>query len=312
MVENNLNAGNACSMARADVSEPVQVVNTPENIASIDTRTPLELAVENRQYSMIQAELLRPGVNPDRIQINGLTVLHRAIASGDIVAVGILLYLRVNPHAPDANGLRPIDRAIRMRQIESLAALRRHGVTIRSLGSDGLTPLHRAAAVGDIEAVDFLVASGVNVNTAVAGGWRAIDYAFVYNHLDVVSRLRAAGSFFYMSPSQTLFLAASEGNLELVQDRIHGGAPVDFEDSHHRTPLHLASIRGHLAIVWFLVGAGASLNAVADENLNALQLAERHGHHAVANFLRAAMHTQASAAARSRAGISSVSNSLNR
>ncbi len=57
-----------------------------------------------------------------------------------------------------------------------------------------------------------------------------------------------------------LYMAARKGRVEMVRTLVQGGANVDIQAQHERSPLHVASINGHLKVVRALIRAGANVN----------------------------------------------------
>ncbi|KAJ7445419.1 ankyrin repeat-containing domain protein [Mycena latifolia] len=111
-----------------------------------------------------------------------------------------------------------------------------------------------------------------------------------------------------------LYAAASNGNLQLAQFLIKGGATVnmqggqgrteqhdqvkdsnpkrqifrnynDCERAKHGTPLHAAAVQGDLSMVQLLIKNGASVNAEIGEYGTALAAASYHGHKAIVQLL---------------------------
>lgn len=72
---------------------------------------------------------------------------------------------------------------------------------------------------------------------------------------------RTAASRQFEEGRTALHLAALQGEMQVAEALLNGGANVDARDKHGDTPLHLAAAKGNLAIVKMLVARGADVNA---------------------------------------------------
>jgi ankyrin repeat protein len=79
--------------------------------------------------------------------------------------------------------------------------------------------------------------------------------------------------------------AAGRGNLDIVKQRVEGGAFVDSSNAQDRTSLMIASAEGHISIVSYLLGKRADLNLVDKKGSYALKDAVLNGHFAVRDLL---------------------------
>ena len=100
--------------------------------------------------------------------------------------------------------------------------------------------LCRASINGDAKEVHRLLASGVNPN---------------FTRVDMTS---------HPLWENALFMAASNGNIEVVKLLLKFGADSNIQNSHGTTPLH-AAIWGHYQLVKELLNAGA-LHTIVDMN----------------------------------------------
>lgn len=176
------------------------------------------------------------------------------------------------------------------------------------------------------------LAAGADPEPKKKRGETALLWAVIHQRADVALALLKAGA--NPSPRTTgkwaaglgvgavtpLHMAASNGNIELVDILIRGGATVDARDALGNTPLlmgamnghldvvrsllatgadpnssggeytalHVAAIGGHLELVALLLRNGANVNPIHDDPWPPLQLAIVNGHKDVADLLRAA------------------------
>lgn len=87
---------------------------------------------------------------------------------------------------------------------------------------------------------------------------------------------------------EKLLVAASYGNLPLVQEYVNQNTPVNLPDLlFDATPLYYAACGGHLTVVAYLIAQGADVNQGSRRNLDntPLNIALSQAHLAVAKYL---------------------------
>ena len=68
-----------------------------------------------------------------------------------------------------------------------------------------------------------------------------------------------------------LFIAADDGNIELVKKRLARGVPVNAKiDPHGETALHIAANRRNKEVVKLLIAEGADVNAMNEDDYTPL------------------------------------------
>jgi ankyrin repeat protein len=85
--------------------------------------------------------------------------------------------------------------------------------------------------------------------------------------------------------SQSIHLAARDGNIEAVKQHLDAGADVNAKDEDGSTPLHLAAREGHKEIVELLIAAGADVSAKDKWYMTPLFYAAYKGHKEVVELL---------------------------
>ena len=151
------------------------------------------------------------------------------------------------------------------------------GATVDGLPGDSETPLITAASYGDADVAAVLIAAGATLDataSAEAGGvpgGTALLHAAVFGMTDVVDVLVAAGArvrsieeaaaagdvagwLTAETPRQArlraLIMAADHERLDVIDDLIAAGTPVDEADEvFNRHPLRLAAANGRLSSV---------------------------------------------------------------
>ena len=189
-------------------------------------------------------------------------------------------------------------------QLVVLVELRRaHGEAVSAYlagergGGDGKwNPVWVASLNGRRDVVEWLVgdvgASAGAVN--LRNGSSAVYVAATNGHLDVVRALANAGANVDQAEKDgrsPLWMAAQNGHVEVVQALMGAGASVDQATEVGATPLYVAVQSGHLNMVRTLVGAGASVDQAMNGGATPLIFAVQLGH---LEMVRVLVHAGAS------------------
>jgi uncharacterized protein len=162
------------------------------------------------------------------------------------------------------------------------------GAPVNGRPEDKETPLITAASCGDAEVAQALIDAGADIEAVSApdsGGvpsGTALDHAAVFSMTDVVDVLVAAGAkihsleqaaaagditgwplgrFTLQSRLRALVFAADHQRLEVIDQLIEAGTPVNEADAEWgRLPLHTAAGNGRAASVRRLLAHGADPN----------------------------------------------------
>ena len=208
--------------------------------------------------------LLRAGADPQAVDNDGVTPLHRGAWNSNPVVNAHLLTAGADPNALDNEGYTPLHHAARHgwsgRVIARLLAA---GADPLAESNEGRTPLH-SALLGYMEGVR-----------------------------DQISALVQGGGAANLSPLQR---AALESNAAAVTSLLAEGADPNVVDGYGWGSLHLAVPRAGPEVVSALLEAGADPNARSVDGLTALHLAARHSTSAVvSDLLRAGADPNAEA-----------------
>jgi ankyrin repeat protein len=112
--------------------------------------------------------------------------------------------------------------------------------------------------------------------------------AILNNHTDIIEIFKNKDINLKILTQQgysLLSLAASVGNISVIQDLLKKGIDVDYKDSHQRSALILAAQRGHLNIVQLLIENGAHPNISSKDSKTALMFAAQNGHLEIVRLL---------------------------
>jgi len=82
-----------------------------------------------------------------------------------------------------------------------------------------------------------------------------------------------------------LFIAAENGNLEMVTLFINAGADINIQNEEGWTPLLGATSRGHIEVVTFLIENGANVNIQEGRGETPLNIAANNGHIQIVRLL---------------------------
>lgn len=115
---------------------------------------------------------------------------------------------------------------------------------------DDLPEIFRAAATGALSDLNRLLSSGVSPNVRTGEDETPLTFAIVWNQLQVVKVLLAAGADVEQRDSEwsPLMYAAFEGHLEMVESLLAAGADPSRADAHGRTSAALAEENGHCLV----------------------------------------------------------------
>jgi hypothetical protein len=132
----------------------------------VHDETPL-LAAAKEGHDTVVKHLLGRGANPHIVDAIQETALSRAVWSGNIRAVQLLLpfgHLEIRRRIDEAT---PLSIAAREGFVDSAALLLEAGAIVDSLDAEGMTPLHIACHSDNVDMARLLVRHGANVNAVI-------------------------------------------------------------------------------------------------------------------------------------------------
>lgn len=165
--------------------------------------------------------------------------------------------------------------------------LLRAGAPVDGNSGDSETPLMTAASYGDVEVTRALIEAGADLDataSATAGGvpaGTALRHAAVFGMTEVVDVLVAAGARIGSIAEaaaagdvtgwlradtpvedrvRALVMAADHERLDVIDQLLDAGTPIDATDRWDRQPLRLAAVNGRVASVRRLLDRGADPN----------------------------------------------------
>ncbi|EKG22289.1 hypothetical protein MPH_00356 [Macrophomina phaseolina MS6] len=159
----------------------------------------------------------------------GSTQLMRAVASGNLEEVALVLKIGADVDARNHRQRTALFVAIEENQIEAVRLLLERNCDAGAKDSDHTTPLMLAASLGHEDIVRALVSAGVSLETQAENGNTALSKA------------------------------ADKGHAGVVKTLVNAGAETEVVDKDGLTPLFRAACRGHKRTASILVRAGADL-----------------------------------------------------
>ena len=187
------------------------------------------------------ARLLAAGAEVDSVY-QGLTPLHRAVASGNGRIVSALLRRQADGgvKSGDSRGYTPLHLAAERGRVDLAQLLVRGGTHVDVRASDGDTPLFAAALAGEEAMVRWLGDQGAEVEKTMGRG-SLLCHAVLSKSPVGVRLLLAQGA----DPNphggrQPLHLAVLGGQPEIVRDLLAAGADRTLRDSSGKTLMEIA------------------------------------------------------------------------
>ena len=144
-----------------------------------------------------------------------------------------------------------------------------------------LTALHLAAANGNLDIVEQLLQQpGLVRDEQDLWGWTPLHRAVINYQGKVASRLLQDGALVNIpdeNKSSVLHVAASYGQVGLIQELLDAGANINCQDVRGRTPLYLAVVGAYSDVVDLLLENGCDPGLAAHNDITPLALAVQKG-----------------------------------
>ena len=167
----------------------------------------------------------------------------------------------LDANAPVMRGIGKLDFAVSSGNADMVRLLIELGVDANAQTAYPLSPLFNASYKGNREIVELLLDTGANVNAPSYEGMPPITGAVARGHADIVALLLDRGAKLDVPDERTgrnlLHLAVLSGSLDVVDQLVTRGAPLNQTDNDGRTPLYYAASYGHQRVYSRLLQSGA-------------------------------------------------------
>lgn len=228
--------------------------------------TPLHLAAENGHTECV-ALLIRAGARLDAAP-NRTTALYEATRKGHIECAKMLLDAGANPTLGSPNAMSRGLRIPELREamIKAEAACNTQAIAAGLSQQEKNDRLAKAVFDGNAILVRRYLAAGADVKAVLNAHTRfdedlPEDCEAIYKMLMEADGGASAEYFDLEHPNTRLFLAAGQGDTELVKKLMKEGADIHATNSMNQwTALHHAAIRGRADCLTLLLKAGAKVN----------------------------------------------------
>ena len=187
------------------------------------------------------------------------TPLTQAVIKDDVRLVKQLLAQGEEVNRTNKFGATPLMLAAFRENKDMVDALLAEGADVNLRGWVGTTALHWACdSAHDAPGILIaLIKGGANLNVKRDNDLTPVLDAALHGKLESLQILQSAGAAF----TNDLVYASALGQLDIVKERLKGGADVNARNESGRTPLAAAAANGHLAVVNVLLEHGANVNS---------------------------------------------------
>ncbi|XVE68353.1 hypothetical protein DITRI_Ditri09bG0061400 [Diplodiscus trichospermus] len=282
----------ACRRGSAELVETIlEYAEADVDVLDKDGDPPLVFALAAGSPECVLA-LIRRGANvQSRLREGfGPSVAHVCAYHGQPDCMRELLLAGADPNAVDDEGESVLHRAVAKKYTDCALVILENGgcLSMAVLNSKNLTPLHLCVATWNVAVVKRWVevasveeiADEIDIPSPV-GTALCMAAALKKDHeiegRELVRLLLAAGADPTAQDAQhgrtVLHTAAMANDVELVKIILDAGVDVNIRNVHDTTPLHVALARGATSCVGLLLDAGADCNLQGDEGDNAFHIA---------------------------------------
>lgn len=284
---------------------------TDLNASNAEGKTPLLIAVEEKQDTILKALLNTQQIHLNHTDHNGRNALHHAAIKNNETAVKLLLHpQQTEQSSPEQSP--------------------KEEIKINHRDKNGQTPLHQATIHGHEGLVDLLLAHPkINPHVPDQDGWTPFIHAARHNHVGIAHKLadrnpkvvhfknwiatnpkEAEQAFrdaarignlddvyaFLLSGvnlnatkldgKSALYHAAENNHASVVRLLSYVGADINQPSLFGWTPLYHATVKGNAHMVETLLTAGADRNKKTRDGHTPLQYAETHGQTEIIKLLK--------------------------
>lgn len=209
---------------------------------------PLHAAFDNVE---ITSALLEAGAKVDPMSDDGYTPLHLAVIYSCDDTTRALLEQKADPLKRSTDGKTALHKAASTGNLATMALMLNHVEgSVEIPDNDGNTPVWEAVNSGESEVAQLLLARpGCDVNQTCGHKKTLLETALANEDLKMTELLIRRGAKITAADEPRLVtMAATEGNLPLVQLLLQQGVGVHEADEHGWTPEMLARAMNHVEV----------------------------------------------------------------
>ncbi|XAR63544.1 Non-specific serine/threonine protein kinase [Bertholletia excelsa] len=282
----------ACRRGSAELVEAIlEYEDADVDVLDKDGDPPLVFALAAGSPECVRALIRRHANVKSRLREGlGPSVAHVCAYHGQPDCMRELLFAGADPNAVDDEGESVLHRAVSKKYTECALVILEHG-GCKSMGiinSKNLTPLHLCIATWNVTVVRRWVdlASPEDISSAIdipspVGTALCMAASLKKDHeaegRELVRLLLAKEADPNALDTQhgrtVLHTAALANDVELAKIILEAGVDVNIRSVHNTIPLHMALARGANSCVGLLLSAGANCNLQDDEGNNAFHIA---------------------------------------
>ncbi|PIC30548.1 hypothetical protein B9Z55_021751 [Caenorhabditis nigoni] len=203
-------------------------------------------------------------VSKTRLNKDGMTALHIAVAARNLEAVKLLIELECSVDLVDTEQRTPLHYAAEHGYPEIVKFLLRQGARNSTRDNIGATPAHYAAQFS-VECLKIIFEESRITEVNDNENRSCLMWAVCAGNIDVINYLIQRED----APKRAdrdkhgytaLHLAAMVGNEKICTILTNQGWSLSERDNHSNTALHLAAGRGHTDVLRCLLSSGAAMN----------------------------------------------------
>ena len=234
-----------------------QLLKEGVNVNVVDDKecTPLWLAANGGHNDVVRELVATPNVELDKPCKYGSSPLTRAVYTGDVETVNILVQAGADIHKADESGNTPLLATGHNAQTEKLKVLLDAGAKtdVNKANDRGETVLAKFAFLGDIQGISMLIANGSTVNTKDYNDWSPLMWAAFHGHAKAIIILINAGANDLNSSLRKAVYRGHDDVVEILLTR----SEIDVNEAGSRGEFSLrdASLYNHINIVRMLLNS---------------------------------------------------------
>ena len=252
-----------------EITLKVNAFNTARSIDKVDS-----LPLQNSHYEHLlrtaaglgQVDIATSLLENHKVDPNaaeegtGLTALHQAVKTDQLVVVKILIDHGAKWSTPDGEGKTALHHSVHERQLGCLEFLVCQGADTSLQDFEGMTVWHLAARESNVQALSILLSRPVNIASVI--GLKAKD------------------------GRSALLYASANKSKEAMRLLINAGSSLSDTASDGSPPLHYAASSGSLEVAYFIIGQGTDPSVVNHDGSNAIHYAIEHNSENLGDMLQ--------------------------